>query len=77
MTLKCTRKGEQMMTKRKAHNAVLKSTAYFMGAVFIVSGCLLDSDSWIPVTSLAVSALWLAVFAYANGMMSDYEEGDD
>ena len=54
---------------RKIKNIILKTTGYIMGAVFVLSACMLDSDSWIPFITLMASCLWLSVFAYANGLI--------
>lgn len=47
---------------------ILKTIAAIMGILFIVSGCMLDSASWIPYIVCVISAAWLALFAYANKM---------
>lgn len=49
-------------------NKILKTTAAIMGILFLVSGCALDSISWIPFVVCGVSGAWLALFAYANNM---------
>lgn len=53
---------------------ILKTTAAIMGILFILSGCALDSDSWIPYIVCYGSGAWLALFAYANGMFYGQEE---
>ena len=47
-------------------NIILKTTAAIMATIFIISACMLDSDSWIPLAVCFGSGAWLALFAYAN-----------
>ena len=61
--------------KREAHNFILKAITCIAGIMFLVSACAIDSPSWIPTIVCMVCMAWLAVFAYANGMMDDY--GDE
>lgn len=53
---------------------IVKTTAAIMGIAFLVSGCMLDSESWIPFIVCMISAAWLALFAYANKMF--YGQGE-
>lgn len=55
--------------RKRIKNAILKAITAIAGTVFILSACMLDSDSWIPFITLTVSGLWLSAFAYANGWM--------
>lgn len=61
--------------KEKIKNCILKGTAMLASVTFIMSACCLDSESWLPFILCMVSMTWLAVFAYANGLMNDY--GDE
>lgn len=61
--------------KRKAHNFILKTITSVAFILFFVSACAVDSPSWIPTIVYMICMAWLAVFAYANGMMDDY--GDE
>lgn len=55
-------------------NIILKTTAYIMGILWIVSACALDSASWIPFYVCCGSGAWLVLFAYANKMFTGQEE---
>lgn len=63
------------MKRRKIKNFVLKAMACIMFLAWAVSGCLLDSASWIPGAVCIGSFAWLMLFAYANGAF-DYEEDE-
>ncbi len=65
------------MKRKNLKNIILKSVAYIMGGLFLVSACALDSDSWIPHIVCSVSILWLALFAYANGQWGVYSDDVD
>lgn len=65
------------MRNRKIKNAILKSMAWAMGLIFLISACAIDSPSWVPTILCVVSAAWLALFAYANGMIEVYFEEDE
>jgi len=54
------------MKRKKLKNTILKVTAWIMVVIFLVSGCALDSASWIPHIVCSLSLAWLALFAYAN-----------
>lgn len=54
-------------------NIILKTTAYIMGILWILSACMLDSASWLPFWVCCGSGAWLALFAYANGMFEQEE----
>lgn len=65
--------------KGKIKNFILKSITLCAGFLFMWAVCAIDSPSWIPTIVCLVCAAWLAIFAYANGMMDGYveeEEGD-
>lgn len=65
--------------RKKIKNFILKSITWCAGVLFMISVCAADSPSWIPSIVSMVCMAWLALFAYANGMMNEYcdeEEGD-
>ena len=62
---------------RRFRNITLKATACIMFCVWAVSGCLLDSKSWIPSVVCLGSFAWLMLFGYANGWTNDYYGGDE
>ena len=55
-------------------NIILKTTAWIMAAIFVISACALDSESLIPFYLCGGSAAWLILFAYANKMFYGQEE---
>lgn len=60
------------MRKRKhsLKNIILKGIVGIAFTVFCVSGCLLDSNIWIPAFNLCMASFAvLAMFAYVNGYM--------
>lgn len=52
--------------KRKIKNNILKASAMLASLTFIVSGSMIDPQSWTPTIVCAVSILYLALFVYAN-----------
>ena len=64
------------MKRKKIKNVLLKSVAYIMGFLLLLSGCALDSDSWIPHIVFSICMIWLALFAYANGAWGVSEDDD-
>lgn len=36
----------------------------FMGLLWILSACAVDSDSWLPSIICLITSLWLGVYAY-------------
>lgn len=53
----------------QVRNKVLKTVTAFSGIIFLISGYTLDSESWIPVITCTISAGWLMLFGYANGVI--------
>ena len=47
-------------------NIILKTTAGIAIILFIISGCALDSESWLPFVICLASIAYLTAFAYAN-----------
>lgn len=64
------------MKRKKIKNVLLKAFAYIMGFLLLLSGCALDSDSWIPHIVFFICMAWLALFAYANGALGVIEDDD-
>ena len=63
--------------QKKIKNRILKGSAMLASLTFLVSGCMIDSKSWIPTIVCAGCMAYLAVFAYANRDMTfECEEGD-
>ena len=64
-------------TVRKIRNYILKTFTLIMGIVFALSiGCM-DSDTWFPFLTLAISGGWLWLYAWANGWVYEDEDGDE
>lgn len=55
--------------RRRIKNAILKAITAIAGTVFVLSACMLDSESYIPMILCMASGLWLSAFAYANGWL--------
>ncbi len=47
-------------------NKILKAVTTVAGLAFILSGCALDSQSWLPHIICGVSLLWLVLMVIAN-----------
>lgn len=56
--------------KKKLHNIVLKTTTVIAAILFMLSICALDSNSCVPFVSGMISLSWIALIAYANGLMT-------
>ena len=54
-------------------NKILKAIAWAVSLVWIVSACLIDSDSWI---SFIVCEIYMVLFSYANDWFGDYPYED-
>ena len=52
--------------KLKLKNKILKSIIYFTSFLFLLSACMLDSDSYIPYVILVACMMILIVFMIAN-----------
>ena len=52
--------------KLKLKNKILKSIIYFTSFLFLLSACMLDSDSYIPYVILVACTVILIVFMVAN-----------
>ena len=47
-------------------NKILKGITYFMIAVFLIAGCGLDDQSWLPNIICSIALGWLVLFLVAN-----------
>jgi hypothetical protein len=52
--------------KNKHRNAFLKAITWIASINFMLSACMLDSESIWPIISTALSLFWLGFFCYAN-----------
>ena len=54
------------MRRNQIHNRVIKTITTIAGIIAILSICCLDSQSYIPFISLAISGTWVFLFLLAN-----------
>ena len=60
--------------KLKLKNRILKSIIYFISFLFLLSACMIDSDSYIPYVILVACTVILIVFMIANwDIISKYD----
>lgn len=52
-------------------NKILKAIAWAVSLVWIVSACLIDSDSWCVICEI-----YMVLFSYANDWFGDYPYED-
>ena len=65
---------ENQKRKLKLKNRILKSIIYFTSFLFLLSACMLDSDSYIPYVILVACMMILIVFMIANwDIISKYD----
>ena len=65
---------ENQKRKSKLKNGILKSIIYFTSFLFLLSACMLDSDSYIPYVILVACMVILIVFMVANwDIISKYD----
>lgn len=57
------------MRRRKMH-IITKIITWALVAVFLISGCSLDSETWLPYITTAVSMLFLALIAWFHGYIA-------
>ena len=57
---------ENQKRKLKLKNRILKSIIYFTSFLFLLSACMVDSDSYIPYVILVACMVILIVFMIAN-----------
>ena len=51
---------------KKMKNKILKTINFIVAIIFLLSICLLDSDTWIPCIVCFVCEIWFAIFVFAN-----------
>ena len=60
--------------KLKLKNKIIKLIIYFTSFLFLLSACMLDSDSYIPYVILVTCTVILIVFMIANwDIISKYD----
>ena len=65
---------ENQKRKLKLKNKILKSIIYFTSFLFLLSACMLDSDSYIPYIILVACTVILITFMIANwDIVSKYD----
>ena len=65
---------ENQKRKLKLKNRILKSIIYFTSFLFLLSACMVDSDSYIPYIVLVTSTVILIVLMIANwDIISKYD----
>lgn len=65
---------ENQKRKLKLKNRILKSIIYFTSFLFLLSACMLDSDSYIPYIVSVACMMILIVFMVANwDIISKYD----
>ena len=65
---------ENQKRKLKLKNRILKSIIYFTSFLFLLSACMVDSDSYIPYAILVTCTVILIVFMIANwDIISKYD----
>lgn len=52
--------------RRKLHDFIIKAITVLMVWTFMLSVCLIESESIIPIIAMLVSMAWLGLFALAN-----------
>ena len=57
---------ENQKRKLKLKNKILKSIIYFTSFLFLLSACMVDSDSYIPYIVLVACTMMLIVYMIAN-----------
>lgn len=66
--------------RKRIKNRVLRFIAYLNGTLFLVSVCMIDSESLIFFFVCCVTMLYLFLFSMANGWfyeeVNDYESDD-
>lgn len=54
------------MEEMKMKNKILKTINFIVAIIFIISGCMLDSDTWIPYIVCFICEIWFAIFVFVN-----------
>ena len=58
-------------------NRVLKLITLINGISFLLSGSMLDSDTWLPGIICIINFVWLLWFGFANGYTYKSEKGEE
>ena len=65
---------ENQKRKLKLKNKIIKSIIYFISFLFLLSACMVDSDSYIPYIVLVACTVILITFMIANwDIISKYD----
>ena len=59
-----------MKKSNKIKRNILIASVIIALIVFIISICMLDSKSWIPTITCAISLAWLLIMGIANGLFN-------
>lgn len=59
-----------MKKANKIKRNILIASVIIAIIVFAISICMLDSESWVPTITCAVSLIWLLIMGIANGLIS-------
>ena len=54
-------------------NKILLTITAIMAIIFLISLCCVDSDTYLFYFAALGSGAWLALFAYANGLIGKVE----
>lgn len=57
-----------MKKANKIKRNILIASVVIALIVFVISICMLDSESWIPTITCAISLIWLLIMGIANGL---------
>lgn len=58
-----------MKKVNKIKRKILIASVIIALIVFLISICMLDSESWIPTITCAISLGWLLIMGIANGLI--------
>lgn len=58
-----------MKKANKIKRKILIASVIIALIVFVISVCMLDSESWIPTITCAISLSWLLIMGIANGFL--------
>jgi hypothetical protein len=57
---------------KKKRKSLFDYITAFMGVVWLVSACSVDSDSWLPTIICLIASLWLGMYVFKT----DKQGGD-
>lgn len=58
--------------KKKKKKSLFDHITAFMGVVWLVSVCFVDSESWLPFIICLITSLWLGMYVFKK----DKQGGD-